>query len=147
MTWKLSDIEKLKVNKKIKGFKMTTEKYVAPETGGRKIGKVFDRRKSKGLDFIAKNLFYWCQERGIVLEEEYRFDKIRKWRFDFCIPSLKIGIEYNGGVFDRNGSHTSVQKIAKDNEKLNAAAGQGWAVLRFDAINYPTLITELNKLV
>lgn len=144
--WNKNDLEKLKAEGKIRGFEMTTEKFVTPATGGRKIGKHF-KRKSKGLDFIAKNLFYWCQLKGLVLEEEYKFDAVRKWRFDFCIPDLKIAVEFNGGVFDRNGSHTSVYNVGKDNEKLNAASVQGWKVLRFAAVDYKDLLTELNKIV
>lgn len=146
MNWTLNDLDKKKADGKIIDFKMTTEKFVVPAIGGRKIGKHF-KRKSAGLDFIAKNLFFWCQAKGLVLEEEYRFDKIRKWRFDFAVPDLMIAVEFNGGVYDRNGSHTSIEKIKKDNEKLNAASVQGWKVLRFTAVDYKDLLTELNKIV
>lgn len=145
MTWTKQHIEKLKADGKIRGFEMTTEKYVVPIIGGKKVGKYF-KRKSAGMDFIAKNLFYWCQAKCLVLEEEYRFHVERKWRFDFAIPAVMVAVEFNGGVFDRNGSHTSVQKIAKDNEKLNAASMLGWKVLRFTATDYKTLLTELNKI-
>ena len=125
-----------------------------PVIGGRKIGKVFDRRKSKGLDFIAKNLFFWCQARALVLEEEYRFHPERKWRFDwaFFIPlqgkePLKVAIEFEGGTFQANTSHNSPRTMASDANKYNAAAGMGWIVLRFTALNYPTLLAELNKLI
>lgn len=146
MTWTKQHIEKLKAEGKIRGFEMTTEKFVGSVIGGKKVGKHF-KRKSKGLDFIAKNLFFWCQQRALILEEEYRFDAVRKWRFDFAVPVLMIAVEFNGGVFDRNGSHTSVYNVGKDNEKLNAASIQGWKVLRFTAVDYKDLLTELNKIV
>lgn len=146
MSWTFNDLEKKKADGKIKGFQQVVVKRDTPTIGGRKVGKHFSR-KSKGLDFIAKNLFYWCQERSFVLEEEYKFHPERKFRFDFAIPSLKIACEFDGGIFDRNGSHTSVKDIKRDADKKNSAAVMGWRVLTFNALNYTTLLTELNKLL
>jgi very-short-patch-repair endonuclease len=140
----LKDAQVLLNTGKIRGYsELVVKKNALPEVGGRKVGKHFSR-KSKGLDYIAKNIFYWCQAKALVLEEEYKFHPERKWRFDFAIPSLKCAVEFNGGVFDRNGSHTSLEKIGKDNEKLNAASVLGWKVLRYTADDYESLVGELD---
>lgn len=61
---------------------------------------------------------------------ELRFDPVRRWRFDFAIPSHKVAIEIDGGVWT-GGRHTRGQGFLDDCEKLNAAACAGWRVLRF----------------
>lgn len=61
---------------------------------------------------------------------EYRFDSTRRWRFDFAWPALKVAVECDGGTFT-GGRHVRGTGFEKDAEKLNAAALQGWTVLRF----------------
>lgn len=61
---------------------------------------------------------------------EYRFYKQRRWRFDFAIPSKKIAIEIEGGVWT-NGRHTRGRGYIGDMEKYNFAVLLGWRVLRF----------------
>lgn len=70
-------------------------------------------------------------ENKIIAVPEYRFDPDRKWRFDFAIPALKIGIECEGGIWLRRGRHTTPVGFTGDLEKYNAAALAGWTVLRF----------------
>ncbi len=113
------------------------------DENGRIIAKAFSKR-SKEKEWIEYNLVYWCNAKCVQLVEEYKFHPERKWRFDWCIPALKIAIEYEGGIFDRNGSHTSVQGMSRDIDKYNAAAALGWRVIRLTAINYNTLLTQLN---
>lgn len=81
----------------------------------------------------------------------------RQWKFDWCIPSLRIAVEVDGGVenhpvtcdkcgkpveyhtstgkrarvYAANGRHTRAQGYKADCEKLNSAAMLGWLVLRF----------------
>ncbi len=57
---------------------------------------------------------------------EYRFDAVRKWRFDIAWPSARLALEIDGG--NRIGGRHTQQG---DYDKLNAAAVQGWRVLRF----------------
>lgn len=61
---------------------------------------------------------------------EYRFHPVRKWRFDYAFPDLKIAVECDGGVFT-GGRHTRPIGYMKDMEKFNAAAQDGWVVLKF----------------
>lgn len=61
---------------------------------------------------------------------EFKFHDTRKWRADFAIPSAKILIEIEGGVFT-GGRHTRGAGMIGDMEKYNAAAIMGYFVLRF----------------
>jgi very-short-patch-repair endonuclease len=145
MTWSLKHIEALKASGKIRDYRIPHSKPITEDqTGGRKVAKHFPKR-SKAKDWIGWNLLFWCNEHAVILEEEYKFHPERKWRFDWCVPTLKIAIEFEGGIHDRNGSHTSIKDINRDMEKYNAAASLGWKVLRFSAVNYKSLIDELKK--
>ena len=61
---------------------------------------------------------------------EFKFHDTRRWRADFAIPSAKILIEVDGGVFS-GGRHTRGAGFVADQEKHNAAAMMGYFVLRF----------------
>lgn len=78
------------------------------------------------------NLFIQALKASTGLEavKEYRFHPVRRWRFDYCIPHLKIAIEQEGGVWS-NGRHTRGSGYVKDMEKYNQAAAMGYTVLRF----------------
>lgn len=144
MTWSLKYIEQLKAAGKIRGYKQLQPVQPVQRTGGRIVGKHFKKR-SKEKDFIAWNLMYWCNDHAVILEEEYKFHPDRNFRFDWCIPALRIAVEYEGGIFDPNGDHRSVKGISRDVTKYNLAAIDGWKVLRFTALDYKNLINELNK--
>lgn len=60
---------------------------------------------------------------------EHRFDTARKWRFDFAFIAHKVALEVEGGIFT-GGRHTRGKGFLNDMEKYNAAALQGWRVLR-----------------
>lgn len=63
---------------------------------------------------------------------EHKFHKTRKWRFDFALLSIKIGIECEGGIWAKEGGrHNRGSGYQADLEKYNAAAADGWCVLRF----------------
>lgn len=63
---------------------------------------------------------------GWDLTTEYRFHPVRKWRFDFAFPSVRLAIEVDGRGHFR-GNHIT------DYEKQNEAVRLGWRVLRFPA--------------
>lgn len=78
--------------------------------------------------------FAWrvrVRELGIAVNEperEYRFDLMRRWRFDFAWLAEKVAVECDGGQWlARGGRHAR----DRDREKLNRAAAMGWRVLRF----------------
>lgn len=62
-------------------------------------------------------------------EREYRFDKIRRWRFDFAWPDLLLAVEIEGGVYT-NGRHTRGSGFVADCDKYEAALLAGWTVYR-----------------
>lgn len=60
---------------------------------------------------------------------EYQFDSTgRAWRFDLCWPAARLAAEVDGGQRSPGGGRHNTDG---DREKLNAAACQGWRVLRF----------------
>ena len=61
--------------------------------------------------------------------KEFRFHPTRRWRFDYAIPSHKIALEVEGGVFI-GGRHTRSKGFLGDMEKYNEAARLGWTVVR-----------------
>ena len=70
---------------------------------------------------------------GLEYEREHRFDKVRRWRADFCV--------YAGGEFvlvevEGRGRHQTYVGYRNDCEKYNAATLAGWRILRFPAGDY-----------
>lgn len=66
---------------------------------------------------------------GAEVVAEHRFHETRKWRFDYAVPSLRIALEVEGGVWT-GGRHTSASGFLRDMEKYNEAELNGWVVLR-----------------
>jgi hypothetical protein len=83
------------------------------------------RKKSRGE--------LWVQH---VLEElhapawtpEYEFDGKRGWRMDVAWPHLKVYLEFDGF------GHERFHSFQKDVEKHNAAAMQGWRMVRITTL-------------
>lgn len=65
-------------------------------------------------------------------EREYTFAKPRRYRFDFAIVDLKVGVEVEGGTWSKS-RHTTGSGFQKDCEKYNLAAINGWVVIRGDS--------------
>lgn len=61
---------------------------------------------------------------------EYKFDPVRKWRFDFAWPNILIAAEVEGGIWT-GGRHTRGKGFLNDCEKYNQAVLAGWKVFRF----------------
>ena len=85
---------------------------------------------------------------GCEIEPEHVFYQGRRWRLDFAIVDLKIGIEIEGGVWT-NGRHTRGNGFIEDMEKYNAAATLGWVILRFTPqdLNKITTFETVKKVV
>lgn len=84
-------------------------------------------RKQRGGDVFT---FYIRQKLGVECVKELRFHPERMWRFDYAIPSLRIAIEIDGGIWVQ-GRHNRASGYIGDMEKFNAAASLGWVVLKF----------------
>lgn len=64
------------------------------------------------------------------MKREYRFAPPRRWRFDFAWLEPMVAVEVEGGI--RNyGRHNRPEGFQGDCEKYNAAALDGWTVLRY----------------
>lgn len=61
--------------------------------------------------------------------KEFKFQPVRKWRFDYAVPEHKIALEVEGGVWT-GGRHTSPKGFLGDIEKYNTATLMGWRVFR-----------------
>ncbi len=86
--------------------------------------------KIKALSKGEETLAWHLKSYKIQYEREYVFAPPRKWRFDFAWPSEKIAVEVEGAVW-ANGRHNRPSGFIADLEKYNAAALNGWRVLRF----------------
>ena len=69
------------------------------------------------------------KELGMECVRELTFCPGRRWRFDYALPTYRIALEVEGGVW-RRGRHTRPEGFLKDIEKYNTAAVMGWRVLR-----------------
>jgi hypothetical protein len=89
-----------------------------------------------------------CKAAGLPIPvPEYEFHPTRKWRFDYAIPQWKVGIEIEGGIWQRGGGgHSHPTGIVRDMEKYNAAAVQGWRVLRYAPEDLNQAIVDLRAL-
>ena len=74
------------------------------------------------------------------VETEYRFHPVRRWRFDYAVPEIRLAVEYNGHAgFVKAGGisrHGSIIGMTGDAEKLNSAIGHGWRVLQFTTLHF-----------
>lgn len=85
---------------------------------------------------------------GCEIKSEHIFSQGRRWRIDFAIVDLKIGIEIEGGVWT-NGRHVRGKGFIEDMEKYNAAVTLGWVILRFTPqdLNKITTFETVKKVV
>ena len=85
---------------------------------------------------------------GCKVASEHKFHDMRKWRLDFAIIDLKIGIEIEGGIWSC-GRHTRGNGFVDDMEKYNAAVTLGWVILRFTPqdLNNITTFETVKKVV
>lgn len=136
--WTEKRVKELYQKGKIRGYKIHKKEHKDPAV--RKI-----KKRSKEKDWISWNLSLWCNEHALTLEEEYRFHPERKFRIDWFIPALSIGIEYEG-IFSEKSRHTNKVGYSKDTEKYNLAANNGITILRYTAMNFKQLLRDLDEI-
>jgi hypothetical protein len=100
---------------------------------------------AKAKTWLLFNLNIWAKERGLIVCPEFRFTVERKFRFDWAIPSLEIGIEYEGINSDKSG-HTTFLGFSENCIKYNLATVEGWDILRYTAKNYKNVIQDLDAI-
>lgn len=74
-----------------------------------------------------------AQEFNLELTEEFKFcpHGKRKYRMDYCFVSIKLGIEFDGGVWVPGMGHSSGAGITSNIEKGNYAQLHGYQWFRF----------------
>jgi len=74
-----------------------------------------------------------------MVKTEFVFHPVRKWRFDYAIPEIKLAVEYHGHAgFLRPGAsgHSTIKGLTNDCEKVNSAIALGWRVIAFTALHF-----------
>lgn len=143
MTWTKNDLKKLKN----KGYKVN-DNYIS-NCG--EIALIKPKQKIIKVS-IEKNtiemfLNFAVEEKLIdSFVTEHKFLEDRKFRFDWAIPSLKIGIEYEGLIAEKS-RHTTINGFTTDCKKYNLAVLGNWCVIRYTALNYKDFYTDLEKIV
>ncbi len=69
---------------------------------------------------------------NLKLGMEHRFHPVRRWRFDYAFPQIKVAVDYDGVMF-RSVGHNSLEKIIKDMERSNHAQLCGWDIYKANA--------------
>ena len=107
--------------------------------------KLANEKRAQEYDMFRRKLAVFV---GCEIKLEHMFYPGRKWRIDFAIVELKIGIEIEGGVWT-NGRHTRGNGFVDDMEKYNAAVTLGWVILRFTPqdLNKITTFETIKKVV
>ena len=81
-------------------------------------------------------------------KREFRFHKVRRWRFDYAWEDLMLALEREGSTW-KGGRHTSGSGYRQDCIKYSEAAILGWVVLRVtvDMIRDGTALDLLQRAV
>lgn len=111
------------------------------------VGEVKVQKKSVEKEYIKAVLWMFKRD-GLIPDytEELEFHDVRKFRFDWAIPNLRIGVEYEG-VISRKSRHTTLKGYSEDTRKYNLATIDGWRVLRYTALTYKEISNDLRSLI
>jgi hypothetical protein len=133
-----SELDKLLANIKSKQ-KVVTATVVAT--------KVKAKPKKVSVNKKADKITALLDANKIPYITEHRFCEERKFRFDFVVlpMSRKLAIEYEG-LMSAKSRHTTITGFSTDCTKYNLAATKGWVVLRYTALNYTEMISDLTKM-
>lgn len=112
---------------------------------GKKEAANGQKKRNKTKEWIALTLKAWCEANGFELIPEFKFCESRKWRFDWFVPELNTGIEYEGLHSKKNG-HTSEKGYTLNTDKYNEASKLGFRLIRVTALNHKTLFTHLEEI-
>lgn len=84
-----------------------------------------------------------CRAAGLSLPiPEYRFDTVRRYRFDYAWPLRMVAVEIDGGVWTQ-GRHTRGKGFIEDQRKGNLACKLGWFVLHYTPDRLGECIADL----
>lgn len=133
MTWSKTLLQKLEKEGKIKNVFIPSEPKNKVE-----IPKEIGKYKLHIISVLERS--------GLKIQEEYQFDEVRKFRFDWAIEELNLAIEYEG-IFSEKSGHTTISGYTKDITKYNLATKLGWQILRYTADNYLDIENDLKLLI
>lgn len=136
-----SQLRELQQKGKIRSF--DHHKQTAPSN---RVKMPVIKKPSPQKNWLHLNLGYLANSKSLELLTEHRFDKNRMWRFDWCLPAVKIAIEYEG-IFSNKSRHTTISGFTGDIDKYNAATQAGWKVIRLTAKDFKNIIQILNGMV
>lgn len=84
------------------------------------------------MSAIEDEMLYQIKVAGLPAPvREYRFDAVKKYRFDFAYLDRMLAVEVEGGTWVPNTGHTSGVGYRENVRKYNLAVMQGWRILRF----------------
>jgi very-short-patch-repair endonuclease len=120
----------------------STELAMMHVTSGREVATLTTTAVSRGtmpLSQGEEEFALHCQIYRLDPVREYQFHPTRRWRVDFAWPDRKVAVEIEGSV------HRIKGRFARDIEKYNALARNGWIVLRYSAkmVHAGTAIDEV----
>ena len=124
--WSVKDVERV-----------TGKKLKLPKDKG-----LIPKPTPAGILFIKNHLTVL----KIDFVQELEFSTKRKFRFDMAIPSLKLGIEYEGLNSAKSG-HTTMTGYTSDCTKYNLATKEGWRILRYTMINYKDFEKDIKEFI
>lgn len=140
MSWTEKQIQQLQQSGKIKGYQV--HRRIKEKVNGNRMPAV----PNKAKDWLTFNLQLWANEHALELVPEHRFDKDRKWRFDWALPAVKVAVEYEG-IHSAKSRHTTKKGYAGDVEKYNAATAAGWRIIRATSGDYKNVPKLLNEMI
>ena len=109
----------------------------------KKQGRVGAKKKGQKA---KEEMYQILHDTGLSIQCEFKFHPIRKYKFDFAIPSKQLAFEYEGLLSEKSG-HTTVKGYTANTEKYNLATCEGWKVLRYTALNWQNIKADLKKLI
>ena len=95
--------------------------------------------KAQGSRLERKFIDLWESLGCPQLQREWRFDEVRRWRFDFAHPGAMVAIELEGILYRKNKQGQTVSRhqhpkgYEMDCEKYAIATLGGWQVYRLTA--------------
>ena len=142
MTWTESELQKLRD----KGFKVDDPKADIGITDSTKPKiKIVKRSIEKDTIHTILDMLKMTNQIDDFVTE-LQFDEVRKFRFDWAIPSLMVAIEFEG-IMSEKSRHTTKTGFTNDCEKYNLSQIKGWKVLRYTVLNYLDLSRDLEKII
>ena len=88
------------------------------------------------------------KELKLKAEKEYRFHPKRKWKMDYAIPSIMVGVEVEGGLWKEGGGrHNRAAGFIADMEKYNTATAMGWRIFRITPGDYGKALRFIEELI